>query len=96
MKDKKKIGLILMYLSFGIVMAGLGAMMPCVVYSQTGTIISIATIFDIAFNLLFGKIIDQMGYHLVFMILPVSMIIFYLIVNFLIKKYKPLRNLGEA
>ena len=30
------------------------------------------------------------------MILPVSMIIFYLIVNFLIKKYKPLRNLGEA
>ena len=25
MKDKKKIGLILMYLSFGIVMAGLGA-----------------------------------------------------------------------
>ena len=50
-----------MYLSFGIVMAGLGAMMPCVVYSQTGTIISIATIFDIAFNLLFGKIIDQMG-----------------------------------
>lgn len=64
--------------------------------TATGTIISIATIFDIAFNLLFGKIIDQMGYHLGFMILPVSMIIFYLIVNFLIKKYKPLRNLGEA
>ena len=53
--------------------------------TATGTIISIATIFDIAFNLLFGKIIDQMGYHLGFMILPVSMIIFYLIVNFLIK-----------
>ena len=64
--------------------------------TATGTIISIATIFDIAFNLLFGKIIDQMGYHLGFMILPVSMIIFYLIVNFLIKKYKPLRTLGEA
>ena len=64
--------------------------------TATGTIISIATIFDIAFNLLFGKIIDQMGYHLGFMILPVSMIIFYMIVNFLIKKYKPLRNLGEA
>ena len=63
--------------------------------TATGTIISIATIFDIAFNLLFGKIIDQMGYHLGFMILPVSMIIFYLIVNFLIKKYKPLRKLGK-
>ena len=64
--------------------------------TATGTIISIATVFDIAFNLLFGKIIDQMGYHLGFMILPISMIIFYLIVNFLIKKYKPLRNLGDA
>ena len=64
--------------------------------TATGTVISIATVFDIAFNLLFGKIIDQMGYHLGFMILPVSMIIFYLIVNFLIKKYKPLRNLGDA
>lgn len=64
--------------------------------TATGTVISIATVFDIAFNLLFGKIIDQMGYHLGFMILPISMIIFYLIVNFLIKKYKPLRNLGDA
>ncbi len=64
--------------------------------TATGTVISIATVFDIAFNLLFGKIIDQIGYHLGFMILPVSMIIFYLIVNFLIKKYKPLRNLGDA
>lgn len=64
--------------------------------TATGTVISIATVFDIAFNLLFGNIIDQIGYHIGFMILPVSMIIFYLIVNFLIKKYKPLRNLGDA
>ncbi len=64
--------------------------------TSTGTVISIATVFDIAFNLLFGNIIDQIGYHIGFMILPVSMIIFYLIVNFLIKKYKPLRNLGDA
>ncbi len=64
--------------------------------TATGTVISIATVFDIAFNLLFGNIIDQIGYHIGFMILPVSMIIFYLIVNFLIKKYKPLRNLGDS
>ncbi len=64
--------------------------------TATGTVISIATVFDIAFNLLFGNIIDQIGYHIGFMILPVSMIIFYLVVNFLIKKYKPLRNLGDA
>lgn len=64
--------------------------------TATGTVISIATVFDIAFNLLFGNIIDQIGYHFGFMILPVSMILFYLIVNFLIKKYKPLRNLGDA
>lgn len=64
--------------------------------TATGTVISIATVFDIAFNLLFGNIIDQIGYHIGFMILPVSMIIFYLIVNFLIKKYKPFRNLGDA
>lgn len=62
--------------------------------TATGTVISIATVFDIAFNLLFGKIIDQMGYRFGFMILPISMICFYLIVNFLIAKHKPLRKLG--
>ena len=38
--------------------------------TATGTVISIATVFDIAFNLLFGNIIDQIGYHIGFMILP--------------------------
>ena len=63
--------------------------------TATGTVISIATVFDIAFNLLFGNIINWMGYRFGFMILPVSMICFYVIATFLILKHKPVRELGN-
>lgn len=64
--------------------------------TATGTVISVATVFDIAFNLLFGKIIEQMGYQFGFLILPASMICFYVIVTFLIIRHKPVRELGKA
>lgn len=44
--------------------------------TATGTIISIATLFDIAFNMLFGVMVDSIGFHKSFFILPLSMIAF--------------------
>jgi fucose permease len=45
--------------------------------SATGTIISIATLFDIGFNMLFGVLTDYIGFKISFLILPVSMVVFY-------------------
>lgn len=58
--------------------------------TATGTIISLATVFDIGFNLVFGKLIDSYGLRNSFYILPISMIAFcilYLIFN---KSVKPI------
>lgn len=44
--------------------------------TATGTIISIATLFDIAFNMLFGIMVDSIGFKKSFLILPLSMIAF--------------------
>lgn len=44
--------------------------------SATGIIISAATLFDIAFNLAFGKIVDKIGMKSSFYILQISMILF--------------------
>lgn len=48
-----------------------------IISTATGTIISIATIFDILFNIIFGNLIDIIGYAKGFMILPITMCIFY-------------------
>lgn len=45
--------------------------------TAAGTVISIATLFDIAFNSLFGILADRAGYRITFLILPVCMAGFY-------------------
>ena len=54
--------------------------------TRTGAIISVATIADILFNLLFGVLCDSIGYRSSFLILPVCMVCFYLIYLSLSKK----------
>ncbi len=46
------------------------------VSTVTGLIISVASLFDIMFNLLFGRLIDTIGYQTSFLILPASMALF--------------------
>lgn len=46
------------------------------VSTVTGLIISVASLFDILFNLLFGRLIDTIGYQSSFLILPASMALF--------------------
>ena len=58
------------------------------VASATGTIISLATLFDIVFNVVFGKTIDLFGYRIGFMILPISLLCFFGIFLIFIKKVK--------
>lgn len=45
----------------------------------TGAIISLATICDIAFNIIFGKLIDKIGLGTAFIILPASLVIFWIL-----------------
>ena len=47
--------------------------------TATGVIISVGTIFDIVFNMLFGVITDVVGIRFAFYILLISMIMFYVI-----------------
>jgi fucose permease len=47
-----------------------------VVSTASGMIISIASLFDIGFNMGFGKLVDLLGYKVSFMIMPVSMVLF--------------------
>lgn len=49
----------------------------CSVATKTGTIISVATVADILFNILFGTAVMKWGYRISFMILPVCMCVFY-------------------
>ncbi|WOO37328.1 MFS transporter [Anaerocolumna sp. AGMB13020] len=46
--------------------------------TATGAVISLATLFDIAFNMAFGKLVDIYGLQLSIMILPISMAAFYI------------------
>lgn len=48
-----------------------------IISTATGTIISIATIFDIVFNVVFGQLVDKIGFAKGFIILPITMCIFY-------------------
>lgn len=43
-----------------------------------GVVISTATLFDIGFNMGFGKLIEAVGYRTGYMVMPVSMVLFYL------------------
>ena len=43
--------------------------------TATGVIMAVATIFDIAFNAVFGAIIESLGYDLAMMLMPLSMVI---------------------
>lgn len=61
--------------------------------SATGAVISAATIFDIGFNLIFGKIIDSMGYRTGFLILPVSIVIFLIVFYVFTDKSKQTRRI---
>lgn len=60
--------------------------------TRTGSIISLATLADIAFNALFGVAIDAWGYRLSFGILPVGMILFYLCYLILMRKTRAMAN----
>lgn len=48
-----------------------------VIFSASGFIISLATVFDIGFNACFGKVTDIIGFSKSFLILPVCMALFY-------------------
>jgi fucose permease len=57
-----------------------------VVATATGAIISIATLFDIGFNLIFGALITALGYQTSIMILPICMAAFLISFILLNKK----------
>lgn len=53
-----------------------------------GAVISVATLFDIGFNLLFGTIVDAVGYRLSFLVIPLCMIGFYMVYLYFYVKYR--------
>jgi fucose permease len=59
--------------------------------TATGTIISVATICDICFNAVFGKLIDHFGLRSSFYILPASMLIFCALYLIFCKTVKPVK-----
>ena len=59
--------------------------------TASGTILAIATVFDILFNAVFGSIIDSVGYQMGMMILPVAMVLCLVLYAFMIKTNKPIR-----
>ena len=61
-----------------------------VLATATGMIISAATLFDIAFNAVFGWISDILGLGRSFLILPVCGVLFLLCYYVFLKKVKPL------
>lgn len=54
-----------------------------------GAIISIATLFDIGFNAVFGKMADLLGYGISFMVIPFCMAGFYASYLFFAGRYQP-------
>lgn len=57
--------------------------------TATGAVISVATVFDIGFNVIFGKLIDNVGLRTSFYILPFSMIAFCVVYFVFCKTVKP-------
>jgi hypothetical protein len=56
-----------------------------VISTATGTVISVATLFDIGFNMIFGKLADKVGFTYIILILPVSMVLYYVMFRRLYK-----------
>ncbi|MEG2545065.1 MAG: MFS transporter [Niameybacter sp.] len=54
--------------------------------SATGMILCVATLFDIGFNLVFGKVVDEIGMRAAFYILLVSMVLFFVCLIFFYKR----------
>lgn len=57
--------------------------------TRTGSIISLATLADIAFNALFGAAVGAFGYRLSFGILPAGMVLYYLCFLLLMRRTRP-------
>jgi len=64
--------------------------------TATGAVISLATIYDIGFNLAFGKLIERFGLKYSFYILPVSLVIFCLLYLIFSRTVKPVKKVVEA
>ena len=60
--------------------------------TATGMIISVATLFDIGFNALFGKAVDMMGLKNSFLILPICMVCFYVCFMIFRLRVKPVET----
>lgn len=57
------------------------------------TIMSAATVFDIAFNAVFGSIIAAFGCGLSMLLLPLGMVLAFVCFMIFVKTQKPLRSL---
>lgn len=62
------------------------------VSGAAGTIISIASLADILFNVGFGRLVDLAGYRLSICVLPVSMVLFLITFLLFTRKCRPLRD----
>ncbi len=56
-----------------------------IIATATGFIISAATVFDIAFNALFGRVLDTIGFERGILIFPICMAVFYILYLILFK-----------
>lgn len=50
---------------------------PRMLGAGLGAVISVATLFDIGFNVVFGRMVDVAGYGVSFLVIPLSMVLFY-------------------
>lgn len=62
------------------------------VSGAAGTIISIASLADILFNVGFGRLVDLAGYRLSICVLPVSMVLFLITFLLFTRRCRPLRD----
>lgn len=62
------------------------------VSGAAGTIISIASLADILFNVGFGRLVDLAGYRLSICVLPVSMVLFLVTFLLFTRKCRPLKD----
>ena len=67
---------------------------PEVIGTATGVIVSAASLFDIIFNMLFGKMIDGIGFEKSILLLPVFMALFVVIYVVFRKNVKTLYELS--
>ena len=63
------------------------------VSGAAGTILSIASLADILFNVGFGKLVDMAGYAVSIRVLPLSVLAFFIVFMLFTKFYKPTQKL---